>query len=79
MGKRVEGETPMPNPTEEGPFELKQTTTPRVRVEGGVVYVRLELSKVHDTYGKLEIEILLPPRTANELGAELIGAAKKAP
>jgi hypothetical protein len=67
------------NPKDEGPFSLKKQTTPRVRVEGGVVYVRLELSRLNETGGQWDVETLLHPRMANELGAELIEAANKSP
>jgi hypothetical protein len=49
-----------------------------VRVEGGVVHVRLELSKLNETRGHWDVEILLSPKIANELGAELIENLKKA-
>jgi hypothetical protein len=65
-------------PTDEGPFELTQQTTPRVHVEEGVVHVRLELHRLHGTRGRWDVEILLHPKLANELGAELIEAVKKA-
>jgi hypothetical protein len=68
----------MVSPTGREQFELKPQTTPRVRVEGGVVYARLELSRLNETRGHWDVEILLPPKIANELGAELLEAAKKA-
>jgi hypothetical protein len=69
----------MVSPVSEGPFELTEPTGPRVRVEGGLVYVRLELSRQHETRGRWDIEIVLDSETAHELGTELVEKANKIP
>ena len=67
----------MVNPTNAQRVELKQQTVPRVRAEGGRVLVRLELVSVADVGYAQDIELVLTPKNAAVLGAELAIAIQK--
>jgi hypothetical protein len=67
----------MVNPTNAHRVELKQQTVPRVRTEGGRVLVRLELVSVANVGYAQDIELVLTPKNAAELGAELTIAIQK--
>lgn len=68
----------MSSPARDGSFKIKSETVPRVRVEGNAVYVRLELHKINETSGQWDIELVLHPALAKELGTELTEQAMKA-
>jgi hypothetical protein len=67
----------MANPTNAQRVELKQQTVPIVRTEGGCVLVRLELVSAADNGYAQDIELILTPKNAAELGAELAIAIQK--
>jgi hypothetical protein len=67
----------MVNPPNAQRVELKQQTVPIVRTEGGRVLVRLELVSVANVGHAQDIELVLTPKNAAELGAELTIAIQK--
>lgn len=67
----------MTNPKDHSPYELKPQTLPRVRVEWGYVFVRLELTSTSEPFDVLDIELKLPRHIASTLGEELVQAARK--
>ena len=67
----------MVNPANAQRVELKQQTVPRVRAEAGRVLVTLELASVADVGCPQDIELVLTPKNAAELGAELTIAIQK--
>jgi hypothetical protein len=56
---------------------LKKQTLRRVRAEASAVTVRLELASLRDPSGVLDIEIVLAPEIAAQLGWELLESVKK--
>ena len=66
----------MVNPTEPKQVELKPQTAPRVRAEAGRVVVRFELASIADVGYIQDIELVLTPKNAAELGVELTTAAQ---
>ena len=67
----------MVNPTNAQRVELKQQTVPKVRTEAGRVLIRLELASVADVGCPQDIELVLTPKNAAVLGAELAIAIQK--
>ena len=67
----------MVNPANAQRVELKQQTVPRVRTEAGRVLVTLELASVADAGYAQDIELVLTPKNAAVLGAELAIAMQK--
>ena len=67
----------MVNPANAQRVELKQQTVPRVRAEAGRVLVTLELASVADVGCPQDIELVLTPKNAAVLGAELAIAMQK--
>ena len=67
----------MVNPANAQRVELKQQTAPRVRAEAGRVLVTLELASVADVGYPQDIELVLTPKNAAVLGAELAIAIQK--
>jgi len=59
------------------PNGLKLQKSPRVRVEYATVIVRLELESLHDPSQVQDIEIFLTAEYAEQIGLELMQAAKK--
>jgi len=67
----------MVNPTNAQQVNLKQQTVPRVRTEEDRVLVTLELASVADVGCSQHIELVLTPKNAAVLGAELAIAIQK--
>ena len=67
----------MVNPANAHRVELKQQTVPKVRTEAGRVLIRLELASVADVGYAQDIELVLTPKSAAVLGAELAIAIQK--
>ena len=67
----------MVNPANVQRVELKQQTFPRVRTEEGRILVTLELTSVVDVGYPRDIELVLTPKNAAVLGAELAIAIQK--
>jgi hypothetical protein len=67
----------MVNRTNARQVEPKPQTVPSVRIEAGRVLVRLELASVANVGYIQDIELVLTPKNAAELGAELTIAIQR--
>ena len=67
----------MINPTHARQVELKPQTVPSVRTEADRVVVRLELASAANVGYIQDIELVLTPKNAAVLGAELAIAIQK--
>jgi hypothetical protein len=59
------------------PNAMRLQKDPRVRAEAGNAIMRLELESLHDRSLVQDIEVFLTPYYAEQLGLELVRAAKK--
>jgi hypothetical protein len=67
----------MATPTGGLRFELVPRTYPRVRADGDVVILRLDLQSLSEPLYIQGVEMVLVAEYAMTLGTELVGAARK--